>query len=725
MTRHEDDLFRRALVHHRAGNLAEANELYQKILLANPGHTDTLYLLAVIAHQTSQPAQAVELAKRSLAVAPDQARCYNLLGLSFAALRMPDQAEASFRRAIALDDSADFYNNLGVLWKEQQRLDDAIEAFQQALARVPGDTAAHYNLGSAYRAKGELERAAESFNHAVECDPNHGRALSALGQVLQTLARPKDAVPFLQRAIVLMPDDAGLHCDLGNALQSLRDFEAAGAAYRRSLQLDPALARAWYSAGCAEGARKQYATAVACFQKALEIQPGWPEAQHNLGEVLFRLGQVDPALDSFRHAAAGSSPALSQAAIALIIPGSPSSDNQSILDARRRWAENHLPQTRSTSHSSTPVKTAGRPARIGYVSSFFQDHNWMKPVWGLINHHDRSRFEVHLFSDAPASRIQHGYLAHQEDRFHNTTGLPNQEFAHLIECAGIDLLVDLNGYSTMGRLPLFTMRPAPVVVGWFNMYATTGIAGYDYLIGDDFVIPPEEERFYCEKILRVPGSYLTFEVTYPVPPVADPPCLTSPAITFGCLASQYKITSEVIGTWSRVLQQVPNSSLIMKNGALGSPGVREFVHGLFELHHISPARVHLEGPADHYKFLETYGKIDVALDTFPYNGGTTTTEAIWQGVPVVAFSGDRWAARTSASILRSAALGELVGQTLEDYITLAVSLANSPDRLCDLRRNMRSRLRTSPVCDTETFAHNMERLYMQTLSNPCQSEPRP
>jgi protein O-GlcNAc transferase len=696
LTGHEDNSFRQALDHHRAGNLAAASELYQKILQATPDHTDVLYLLAVIAHQTSRPAQAVELIRRSLAVAPDQARCYNLLGLNLAALRMPDEAEASFRRAIALDDSADFYNNLGVLWKEHGRLDDAVAAFQQALARVPGD----------------------------------GRALAALGQVLHTLARPKDAVPFLQRAIVLTPDDAGLHCDLGNAMQTLGELEAADTAYRRSLELDPSLARAWYSAACAQSSRKDYATAVASFRRALDLQPGWPQAQHNLGEVLFRLGQVDAALDSFRHAAAGSDPALSQAAIALIIPGSPSSGNQSILDARRAWAETQLPQTRSTGHSSACLKTADRPMRIGYVSSFFQDHNWMKPVWGLINHHDHSKFDVHLFSDAPASQILYGYRTHPQDKFHNTTELSNQALAQEIESAGIHLLVDLNGYSTMGRLPLFTMRPAPVIVGWFNMYATTGITSYDYLIGDALVIPPEEERFYCEKILRVPGSYLTFEVTYPVPPVSDPPCLANQAVTFGCLASQYKITNEVIGAWSRVLQQVPNSSLILKNAALGSPGARQFVHGLFELHHISPERVHLEGPSDHYRFLETYGKIDIALDTFPYNGGTTTTEAIWQGVPVVAFSGDRWAARTSASILRSAALPELVGQTLEDYVSLAIALANSPDRLCDLRRNMRSRLRDSPVCDTQTFARNMESLYTHALSElrqsePHQSDPRP
>jgi protein O-GlcNAc transferase len=718
LTGHEDNLFRQALDRHRAGYLAEASALYQEILQARPDHTDALYLLAVIAHQTGQPAKAVELIRRSLAVAPDQARCYNLLGLNLTALGMTDEAEASFRRAIALDDSADFYNNLGVLWKEQGRLDDAIAAYQQALVRVPGDASAHYNLGNAHRARGEVEAAAVCFRRAVESDPEHGRALAALGQVLQTLGRGEDAVSFLKRAIVLIPDDAGLYCDFGNAMQTLGELQAADAAYRRSLQLNPTLARAWYSAGCAESSRKDYATAVASFRRALEIQPGWPEAQHNLGEVLFRLGQVEAALDWFRQAAAGGDPALPQAAIALIIPGSPSSDNQSILDARRTWAESQLPHRRSTDHSSSHVKTSDRPLRIGYVSSFFQDHNWMKPVWGLINHHDRPQFEVHLFSDAPVSKIRYGYHAHPQDRFHNTTGLSNEALSHEIERAEIDLLVDLNGYSTMGRLPLFTMRPAPVVVGWFNMYATTGITSYDYLIGDALVIPPEEEILYCEKIVRVPGSYLTFEVTYPVPPVADPPCLASGAITFGCLASQYKITGEVIGVWSKVLQQVPNSTLILKNAALASPRVHEFVHGLFERHQVSPTRVRLEGPSDHYRFLEAYREIDIALDTFPYNGGTTTTEAIWQGVPVVAFSGDRWAARTSASILRSAALGELVGQTLEDYVSLAISLANSPAHLWDLRRHMRSRLRDSPVCDTESFARNMERLYTQMLIGP-------
>lgn len=357
----------------------------------------------------------------------------------------------------------------------ENSFDDAIAAHQQALARDPGSAAAHYNLGNAYRAKGEMEEAEKCFRRVIDCDPEHAGALAALGQVLQKLARAEDAVPFLNRAIVLMPDDADLHCDLGNALQTLGQLTGASAAYERSLQLNPKLSRAWYSVGCAEGSRKEYAAAIACFRRALEIHPHWPEAQHNLGRILFQLGQVEEALDLFRQAADGGDLALPQAAIAVIIPGSPASDNQAILDARRTWAKRQLPPRVATEPWSHHVKTDDRPLRIGYVSSFFQDHNWMKPVWGLINHHDRGRFEVHLFSDAPASHIRYGYRGHPQDRFHDTSGLSNEALSQRIEQAEIDLLVDLNGYSTMQRLPLFTLRPAPVVVyppskNLFNCY---------------------------------------------------------------------------------------------------------------------------------------------------------------------------------------------------------------------------------------------------------------
>ena len=289
--------------------------------------------------------------------------------------------------------------------------------------------------------------------------------------------------------------------------------------------------------------------------------------------------------------------------------------------------------------------TPGRTIRLGYVSAYFDKRNWMKPVWGLINHHDRDRFEVHLLSDRPATAIEHGYRADPRDSFHDTSGLTNPELARLIEQLGIDILIDLNGYSRPARLPLFALRPAPVQVAWFNMFATSGMESFDYLIGDDHVIPPEEELFYTERIVRVPGSYLTFEVTYPVPEVAPAPSLRRGALTFGCLSPQYKITSEVVEAWSRILRECPGAGLLLKSVVLGQPETREFVLGLFARFGGPGRPAPPRGPRGPLRLPERYADVDLALDTLPYNGGTTTMEALWQGVPVLTFAGDRWAAR--------------------------------------------------------------------------------
>jgi predicted O-linked N-acetylglucosamine transferase (SPINDLY family) len=266
----------------------------------------------------------------------------------------------------------------------------------------------------------------------------------------------------------------------------------------------------------------------------------------------------------------------------------------------------------------------------------------------------------------------------------------------------------------MKRLPMFMLRPAPVIIGWFNMYATTGMSCFDYLVGDGDVIPPEEEAFYSESVQRVTRSYLTFNVDYPVPPVAELPCLDNSPFTFGCLGSQYKITSEVVEAWSRILTASPGSRLLLKNKRLKKESACEFLENLFRKLGVTRERLQFEGPEDHFEFLKAYDRVDVALDTFPYNGGTTTTEATWQGVPVITFAGDRWASRTSTSILRAGGLAEFVANDLEGYVSLASRLADSPEerpRLSYLRTNMRKQLMASSVCDTRTFAREMEEIY--------------
>jgi predicted O-linked N-acetylglucosamine transferase (SPINDLY family) len=285
-----------------------------------------------------------------------------------------------------------------------------------------------------------------------------------------------------------------------------------------------------------------------------------------------------------------------------------------------------------------------------------------------------------------------------------------------IVAAGIDVLVDLNGYSRPGRMALFARRPAPVQVAWFNYYATSGMDCFDAVFVDATVLPAGEERFCSEPVVRVPHCYLAFEVGYPVPDVDPAPSLSRGYVTFGCFAPHYKVTPEVVATWARILNGSPATRLVLKSTLLGTGDGRSYVRAQFERAGVPADRVELDGPAEHFDFLAKYGDVDLALDTFPYNGGTTTMEALWQGVPVLAFCGDRWASRISASLVLSAGLAEFVSPDVEAHVALAAELANAPGtpaRLDALRRTMRGRLARSAACDPGRQAEFFEREYLR------------
>ena len=452
--------------------------------------------------------------------------------------------------------------------------------------------------------------------------------------------------------------------------------------------------------------------AAQCFSRLAELAPGAVEAHHNLGKSLFEMGEIDAALDAFRKAAAAAPNPSSLGMIAMIIPGSPRADLNAILDARRAWAAT-LPVSKRPSRLIDRVTV---PIRVGYVSSFFHRRNWMKPVWGLINAQNRDRFQVVLFSDAPSHSIGPEYRRDERDTFVDITGKRNEEAAQLVRENNIHILVDLNAYSGFERLPLVALRPAPVQVEWFNLFATSGLTCFDALIGDSGVIHPEDAALFTERLIRVPGCYLTFEAGYPVPDVTPSPSSTGKAFAFGCLAPQYKICPEVIEAWAAILEGAKRSRLILKSSFLGIEGNRDYLRDRLVSVGIDPSRITFDGPAEHFAFLKTYEEIDLVLDTFPYNGGTSTTEALWQGVPTLTFAGDRWVSRISATLLRHAGLGEFVADDLSGYIGQAIAIANDPEtprRFGALRAGLREKIRMSSVCDVKNFARSMESIYVE------------
>ena len=531
-----------------------------------------------------------------------------------------------------------------------------------------------------------------------------------------------EAAAALRDVVAADAADAEAWCALGDALHASGHLDPACEAYRASVSLHGGRFSAWWGLGCVQARRREPALAAEAIERAVALRPHHAPAWHNLGKAWFGLGRIEDAIDAMRRSAEldPRSP-VPLLGIAVAIPGDPRADAAAIRTARRAWTTHALAGVAPAVLPAQHTGAASRRLRIGYLSAFFKNRNWMKPVWTLINRHDRERFDVVLLSDDPREAIEHGYAEHPRDRFVALTGLGNAQAVARIAELDLDLLVDLNGYSAPDRLGVVAARPARRVVGWFNSFATSGLDAYDAVIADAVVAPPGAPPEFEEPLVRVPFSHLTFEVNHPVPDVAPPPSLERGRLTFGCLAPVYKLVPNVVQTFARILVACPGSRLLLKATALGSVATGTFVQQQFAEHGVAADALILEGPVEHYKFLETYAQIDLALETFPYGGGTTAMDSLWQGVPVLSFAGDRWAARLSATLTQHAGLDEFVVADVEAFVDKAVALYHdpaTPQRLAGLRASMRDRLRRTGVCSGDGFAAAMEQAYLDIIQAP-------
>jgi protein O-GlcNAc transferase len=457
------------------------------------------------------------------------------------------------------------------------------------------------------------------------------------------------------------------------------------------------------------GSSLQYAEAIAAYRRALALRPRDAGVHVNLGSALGALGYITDAVRNYRIGAAASEPeirGMSLRNLACIAPGDPTLDDAAILDIRRAWAAQEAVKI---SFPAARHAAPGERLRIAYYGTFFADRNWMKMYMGVLNAHDRDRFEVNLIVDGALPCAASGYLDHENDRIWQVGGVSNAELSSHIAAAKIDVLVDLNGYSHTARLPLLLHRPAPLQMAFQGMYGTTGFPGVDFLISDEAALPSGEERHYTERIHRVRHTYLAFHVFYETPAVVPPPSLQNGHITFGSLASAYKLTPQTLAVWSQILHAVPTARLLVRNAALDQESNRSDLLARFADRQIPAQRLTLLGSAEHLEFLRTYDQIDIALDAFPYNGGTTTAEALWQGVPMLTINGDRWAGRTSRSILAAAGLSEWVAPDAPSLVRIAVALAGAD--LASARATQRPRIAASPACDPVALCRELERLY--------------
>jgi len=674
LTAETKQLLRDAFDCHRKGCWGKAEPLYQQVLDREPAQPETLHLLGVLKNQMGDPKAGAELIRQAIAIQPVRLEYHNSLGNALRAQGDLRAAAATYEHALSLNPrSVEVLTNLGALMEEGGNLEDASLCYLRALEINPAYGDAHFTLANLLKKVGNFAEAVNHYERAITPGGDYaGEALNNLGTALRYLGRPAEAVERFRRAIKLRPRSFEAHLNLADSLEEAGRLEEAARMYQTAIGFRPDSAVAYSGAAGVMQDQGRAERATATYRKAIELAPDNPVLHSNL---LLHL-HYDPQ---------------------------PSA--QEILDAHHEWAARHgqVPRAKLPGRDRDP----DRPLRIGFVSPDFRRHPvgfFLLPVLGCRR---REGFEFICYSDVAVPDVTTERLSEGGDRWRSTFSLTDDALTEIILHDGIDILIDLAGHTRRNRLPVFARKCAPVQITWAGYPDTTGLPQMDYLITDRWQTPAGSEKWFVEKILRMPDGYVSYLAPDYTPPAGPSPCAHNGHVTFGCFNRLAKINTETVILWARLLRECNGSRLVLRSHGLGDQAVIRRYKKMFSSEGVDPSRLDLLDACPHQELLAAYRAIDVALDPFPYSGGLTTCEALWMGVPVVTLAGDRLASRHSASHLSNVGLADLVAATPEEYLSIARDLAGGGARLAELRAGLRERVASSPLGNGDLFADNL------------------
>jgi Flp pilus assembly protein TadD len=575
-----------------------------------------------------------------------------------------------------------------------------------------------------YRA-GRFEQAAGVLRRGLEKDPASTPLLQGLSHLLMKLARHEQAIFLLERATAIRPADPQLFMLLGEVCREAKKPQASTRAYARSYALAPHVARTgleYASALLREGRSEegyavdaevyrrhpddaaviaQYAAdhdarglldeTIATLRRGVAIHPDNAWLRQQLLLPLMRAPAIEPREIFLHHAALG-------AMLERMMPRDP------------------------RPHANT--RDPARPLLVGYVSQDFRNRSVGHFIEPIFERHDPAAFRLAAYhntleEDELTARLKTRCAIWRDIATTDDPGVADQ-----IRADGVDILVDLSGHTGMGRLGPFCSKPAPVQFTYLGYANTTGLSTIDYRLVDLCTDPPGAEAFATETLLRLEGCFLCYAPPPHAGEPAPPPSRARGHVTFGSFNTLTKVGRPVVELWSRLLHAVPGSRLLLKAKALDSPAAIAQYHAWFAEHAIDPTRLDLrpetKSKGDH---LAAYRDMDIALDTFPYNGTTTTMEALWMGVPVVALAGHSHVSRVGVSLLTNVGHPEWIAQNPADYLAIASSLAGDLPRLESLRTSLRPQLAASTLCDAAAFTRRLEKVYREAWARWCASTP--
>jgi predicted O-linked N-acetylglucosamine transferase (SPINDLY family) len=710
--------FALALQHHQAGRLPEAERLYRQILSQNPQHANALQNMGILAGQLGRNDQALDLSRRVVTLKPNSAEAYSNLGNALFALGRSDEAVAAYRQAIALNPNfAEAHYNLGNVVKSSGRLAEAIEAFRRAVALKPDYVDAQNNLGNALAAIGQAEEAFAVFHRAIALQPKIPQTYFNFGYALANHGRLDEAIALFRQAIALRPNYPEAYSSIGNVLKEKGELDQAIAAHRQALALNPNLFKACNNLGVALQAKGQLDEAITALRHAIALNPNYAEACNNLGMALKDAGRLDETIAAFRQAITFR-PDFSEAHsnLVLTLHYHEGYDADAIAEEHRLWNRKFAQPLAKFIRPHSNDRDPNRRLRIGYVSPDFKIHVVGRFLLPLLSHHDRGHFEIFCYSNAARPDEMTARFRSIVDHWRDIARISDEQAADAIRADGIDILVDLAGHTAGNRLLVFAQKPAPVQVSYLGYPASTGLNTIDYRLSDVFADPADSPN----NIYRLPRTNWCFAKLEDSGPVQPPPAINQGYVTFGSFNTLPKVTDAMLQVWARILREIPGSHLLLKTSGFAAASVRERIGARLTALGIDASRLSLRGfepaNADH---LAMYSQIDIALDTFPYHGTTTTCDALWMGVPVVTLAGQTHVSRVGVSLLSNIGMPELIAHSTDEYARIAIDLARDLDRLQSLRQSMRARMIASPLMDANQFARDIEAAYRQMWQNWC------
>ncbi len=574
------------------------------------------------------------------------------------------------------------------------------------------DVAAHHNnLGNVLSAQGRQAEALAAYERSLGLNPDDPQTLNNAGTVLRLVGHLDAAEARLRRSLALRPGIAAVHSNLGNVLMDQGRVAEAVESFRHALSLDPAYAIAHNNLGNGLKRLGRYGEAIAAYRQAADLSPRYADALSNIAEALKECGQVDAALPFYDRAVEAAPDRLGILSNRLFALNCLSGlDRQDVLAEHRAWGARCMGRvTREVANPGDPA--AGAPLRVGYLSADFRRHSVAYFVEPVFANHDPRAVEVFAYSNVAQPDAVTDRLKARAAGWRDVRGLDDGTVAERVRQDGIHILVDLGGHTADSRLSVLAQRPAPVQITWLGYPNTSGLDAVDVRLTDVVADPLGAEAWHTERLVRLEGGFLCYGPPDDAPDVGPPPCGQDQPVTFGSFNNLAKLSDPLVAAWSAILDAVPASRLLLKAKALGDAAARRAVLARFAARGTDAGRIEFRDWITEGSPLALYRSVDVGLDTFPYNGTTTTCEALWMGVPVVTWAGDRHASRVGASLLGRLGLEDLVADDAAGYVAAAVRLAVDRPRLESLRHCMRDRMAESGLTDGAAFTGCLEAVY--------------